>query len=1276
MPSQRDILIRVYGRPNDTYPYPVDATLDDDSYFPGGELRIPEEELLKLELELQPYGARLGQCLFTAPILRALEKAYAPVSSKSASQMRVRLCIDPNASDLHAYPWERLFVPWQGSAIPLAASSQVPFSRFIPLEEGQQDPIETRPIRLLLAVSNPLRLPTGLEHIDVEAQLKSLTDAISTVPGLKVTVLPGYTPVSGEYKQQLTALGYELLPGATTLPRLIDAAGQHHIVHLLCHGTFKDQTASLFLENEDGDTAKTADTDITTAIASLSAKPKLIYLSACDSANQTAAPPTTTVRPLVGLAPKLVQAGVPAVIAMQTQVEIETARTLAASFYAKVLEYGEVDRALSEARFAISKTTEWWIPVLFLRLKNGRLFTTDPVREALQGMQANLPSHSDRHYLPLEAVSLNSKELIRDWERTTLEQRTGADLWQLVQDFRPGLTVVAGNAGTGKSTLLYRLARATADAAALPQGTRKPVVPLIVDLRDYANARASGNSRARNLIFESFRALAPSLTETKFDKLLSGQEGVLLRFLFDNADQMPDKVRRPAIQEIQQMADGSPHEFLLTMDCRLFEPSDVIQELLVIQPVAPRKVVRFLSPVADTPHERSRGALLQAIQDADLFELAALPWLLLHMLEQVKRVLPRSRVMVLEDWVDTALYSAAPIDGGRSFRARESLYALGWKMHSERRQCLPMEDAFQVMRDVRSQREYDLEKLLTLLVESGMLVRVGEEIVRFAYPALQGYCTACALLNHPRRSVLIEEVVATLGQLNRVAWWGRVLSLLSGMLPDPAPVLQPLVYGASLTQGEQVFVAAECLIEHERGALRYSAPTPNPAPPPTTLATPPTTTTPTTLATPPTTTTPTTLATPPTTTTPTTLATPPATTTPTTLATPPTTTTPTTLTTPPTTTTPTTLATPPATPPTTLATPPTLVSRDRKGAAPALESFRQQIIAALLWRAKRANEFRYSYRERAAEALGLFRRKETIPTLISLAVDRVRDEDAAGAQFEYSQVRAAAIRSLMHMRDQISSDLLAGHPRAADLIAAWTPAEDHLVTLTALLKDNDEGIQGAAAFALGDLQTPESARALYAAFRDPSTRSSTLWAIADAIRALEPCEVVSDLILPCIEEAEKDPGAPVPATPLYERLIFLIGELRTHHPRARAFVSRYLSEPVDARFKGRALAALGKLHAIEEAATQQWEAVIHGDFRGIAAVGDSNVMFLRRKAIEAVGELGDVQTLYRARQTQDWVPELDEAFFRAAEKCLTFPGARPIQQVEPPTGDSENAERT
>lgn len=1135
----RDILIRVYGRSSATSGYPVDATLDDDSYFPGGELVVPEEDLLKLNLDVQPYGARLGQCLFSAPIRRAFEKAYATVSSQTAAQMRLRLTIDPDAADLHALPWERLFLPWQGSSIPLAASSLVPFSRYIPLEEGQQSPIEERPILVLLAVANPTRLPGGLEHIDVDAQLKSLISAIQDIPDISITLLPGRTALQSDFQH------CKIIAGPTTLDRLIDAAGRHHIVHLLCHGTFDGQTASLFLEKEDGDFAKAVDTDITAGIAGLSAKPKLIYLSACDSANQNTG--QKLARPFIGLAPKLVQAGIPAVVAMQTQVEIETARKLAAAFYAKVLDYGEVDRALSEARFEIynSKSPEWAIPVLFLRLKNGRLFTTDPVREAIQAIRSTVPVASDRFYLPLEAVSLKSRELIRDWERTVREQRTGGDLWQAVQEFRPGLTVITGNEGTGKSMILKRLARASVE---LENDTGK-YLPVLVDLRDYANVHASGASRVRNLLFESARALAPSLSERKFDQCFSSDTGLLFRFLLDGADQLPDNVRHEALNELEQLASDSRHQFLLAIDCRLFEPSDEIGELLAIQPLSPRKVVRFLSPVDDSQEECLRGKLLDAIREAELFELAAMPWLLLHMLDHVKRVVPRSRVRVLEDWVQTALYSAAA-DGGRKSRAKESLYALGLKMHAERRHSLPIEDAFETLREVRSHREYSLEDLLDQLVRSGMLVRVGEEVIRFTYPALQAYCAACALLHHPRSAALIDDIVASLGQLNRVVWWGRTLSLLAGMMADPIPLVQLLVYGASLTQGEQVFIAAECLLEHDRAVKGDDATNPE-------------------------------------------------------------------------------------------------VSHD-------LESLRQQVCAALLWRTKRVNEFRFNYREKAVDVLGLFRRPEIIPALISLAVDPLRTSTNNEAQFEYSQVRFAAIRALRRLRDQVKPEILTGHRRAIDLITAWEQADTD--ALTKLMKDDDEGIQGAAAFVLGDLESGAATQALYGAFRDAATKPSTLWAVTDAIRALEPDETMEKLILPCVLEAENAPGSRLPASPMYERLIYLIGELRTQEPRAIAFVSRYLSEPAEARLKGRALTALGKLHAVEQASAQRWEEVIQGNFEGIAAVGDPNSIFLRRKAIEAAGELGDIDLLYRARRGGEWVPELDEAFFRAAEACLAGSG--------------------
>ena len=109
------------------------------------------------------------------------------------------------------------------------------------------------------------------------------------------------------------------------------------------------------------------------------------------------------------------------------------------------------------------------------------------------------------------------------------------------------------------------------------------------------------------------------------------------------------------------------------MDCRAFEPSDAIDELLVIQPLSARKVVKFLSANGGGAEDQLRSSLRDAIDDAELYELAALPWLLLHMLGQVKRVLPRPRAMVLEGGVGTALDSAAADGGGADGRGGRQL---------------------------------------------------------------------------------------------------------------------------------------------------------------------------------------------------------------------------------------------------------------------------------------------------------------------------------------------------------------------------------------------------------------------------------------------------------------------------------------------------------------------------------------------------------------------------------------------------------------------------
>ena len=1144
MSKSRDLLIRVYGRSDDQSGYAVDAELDDNSYFFGGELRMDDAELLPLNLNIPAYGAKLGQYLFSPPIQKAFEKARASMDDDPDTQLRVRLCFGPDAQELHAYPWERLLTPWNGT--PLAASSRMPFSRFVQLPEGPQAPIEERPIRLVFAVSNPTGLPTGLQAIDVGPELASLVAAVSKVDDLHVSILPGRTPLTSEARAALAATGCEILPGNTTLDSLAVLSGQNHIVHILSHGLYRDGVASLCLEDEHGVFALAEDTAIAALIQGLARKPRLIYLSACQSAMQDpddlAPLKRRAPHPMVGLAPKLVEVEVPAVLAMQDLVAVGLAHNLAAEFYKRLLDSGEVDRSLSEARLSVyNKDSRFWaVPALFLRLKQGRLFAADPAREALNAVRARYPLKEQRYYLPLEAVSIETRPLIQNWERASEDSHAATDLWAAVQQFQPGITVVLGEPGSGKSTLLERIAGFSAQPAN-QAGPR--VVPLIVDLRDFATIRTYTDSRLRGLAFAAFQELAPSLNEEGFEALLN-QDSIRFRLLFDQMDDLPDRLRNQVIEELNLLArDLSNHQFVLVMERRCFRPWPQIDQLLVMQPLSPRKIGAYLNPDDGGPPDKARAALLHQLYSAELLELASVPWLLRDMLDQAREnILPQSQISVLRDWLQRSLYKVAD-DGGRSLRAAESLCALARKMQSSRLSALQLEDTFQVLGDVRGQRDYRLEDLLSQLTASGIVVRFGDESIRFAYPPLQAFCAARQIEKDPERNQIIEEIVATLGQASRVRWWKPTLALLAGITDDPAPLIKSLVYGASLMQGEQLFVAGECFHAYDREH-------------------------------------------------------------------------------------------------------PGKVKPDLE-----LESLRQQICAALLWRSKRVHEPDVDYRTSAVDLLGMLNHQESIPQLTFLAADRARTLEGKEPNFEYSQVRFAAVRALRRMQTFILPEHMAEHPNAPALIAAWTNSDT--AGLKQLLSGEDEGLQGVAAFALGDLQRPAGAAVLYAAFRDSKTLPATLWAITDALQDLDPSDLFAQLILPFVEEANAEPL--LVEDDRHDRMIYLIGQLRNHHPAALAYVERYLATCVSERYKGRALVASGQLHISR---APGWWMKVAGD-----------TVFLQRKAIQALGEYGDLQLLYGIRHDQPWVPELDEAFFRAAEACMAFPNADLIQ------GDTDGTAR-
>ncbi|MEE8389465.1 MAG: CHAT domain-containing protein [Anaerolineae bacterium] len=1179
-----DILVRIRRWDEESAAYPVEAELDDGSFFHGGELRLDKQAMQAVESDPEQYGLDLFYALFSGPIRRAYDKATGRAEAQTEGRLRVRFWIDDDAAELHALPWERIYHVHRGQPVPLSISTLTPFSRYTGLEIPEPQPITTRPIRLLVAISNPHNLQeSGFSPIDVEQEVENMRHALDNLHRggqIQVTLMPGQSGLSAELRAQLEGEGYQIQDGATSLDGIMRMLTDCHVFHFLGHGTFRrrgdrgEGTAALYLEQDDGTWQAVRDDDIVSRLVAAAPALRLVFLAACESAKRDA----EAEHPFVGLAPKLVKAGVPAVVAMQEKVPMALARELTSNFYHRLLEHGRIDRALNQARSMLfeRKETDWAIPVLFMRLDEGQLFATDPVRLALQAIRAHEPYHpwAEHEYLPIEVVHATGHHDAGSLERLQRESAPAADMVEeTIHLFstrhiasseheldrarsRPLLVGLVGGHGTTKSTLLRRIAWITADRSLRPASTSKTdtgpnverqVIPIYVDLLDlqrYPSAQSSLGNPIKTLMLESLKPFWPNLTSEHLSDLLRRNHGPILRVLLDGSNDLPNRQRIQTLNALQSLVHDYPHhEYMLAISPSNLDPRQLsITDLLIIQPLSQRKIRQFLQGLNAPASRRLYGALARA----QLFDLAANPWLLVKMLIQARAgIYPQSRTAVLQSLVEDGI-ADIPNEHGMRSRAEQTLTALAWEMQSARSNTWPVSDAFRTFAAIRGNREYSLEGLYDALVECGLLAQVGQESMRFAYPPIRAYCCARAILKMDDHIRVMDDITATLGRLIRLRWWEDTLILLSGLMDDPNTLIRKLLYGATLAGGERLLLAAHCLLESGERQID-----------------------------------------------------------------------------------------------------PDLLN---------------QVVGALVWQLDSTNERSIQRRARAASALGQLTQSHqlqslsAIPHLARVANREIRVNWRGETRYEYSNVRMAAAVALQQLRPLARGEIKAADPQLDEILYLWEKA--NIEALDTHLHSADEGIQAIAAFALGELQTPKAVDILVTAFLNFHTKSHTRWALTDALALLDPAVVTRRAILPFLdaETAEReglDPNTWRWRAAWYERLAYLIGKVRARHPVTRAFLERCLFKFTGTWLTAKAVQSLGWMY--ERSYKDLFERIALGDFSDGIALSEKaskwDSKYLQRKAIEALANIGDRDTLTRLRAKRaDWGPELERIFYWTSEE--------------------------
>ncbi len=293
------------------------------------------------------YGRALSANLFAAPAAREAFNRAQAAAAALGSPLRVRVQISAEASELQQLHWEKLYD--SAGKEPLF-NSGVLISRY--LSSDSWNSVNLRPrhnLRALAAVSNPTDLDAySLAPVDVTAELARAKQALSGI--------------------ELETMGGEA--GPVTLDGLMQRLrqGKFDILYLVAHGMTRKGESALWLQNEQGETARVTGAALAEEYKKLEQQPVLTVLLACESAKQEAGASLTAVGPL------LAAAGAPAVLAMQGKISIESGMKFMPVFFQDLLTEGMVDHAVAVARNAVRGQPDAWMPTLFTRLKSGMIY--------------------------------------------------------------------------------------------------------------------------------------------------------------------------------------------------------------------------------------------------------------------------------------------------------------------------------------------------------------------------------------------------------------------------------------------------------------------------------------------------------------------------------------------------------------------------------------------------------------------------------------------------------------------------------------------------------------------------------------------------------------------------------------------------------------------------------------------------------------------------------------------------------------------------------------
>ena len=307
------------------------------------------EEFVKRSYSDRTMAVKVGQKLAGSILFQdSLDQWYESYARETARERGLRLRLYINSWELARLPWELLYDKRQGCF--LVFDPYVSLVRYVSLRVAPPELRQSKSLRILAVSASPI----DQAELQWESELRVLREALAEL-----------------HKEGLVEV---IACEHATHERLLEGLSDNtpDVVHFIGHAAYDEHEhrGFLLLEDKDRRSAELGASDA--AILLRRYNTNLVVLNACETASGAWA----------GLAPALVRARIPAVVAMQWPVRDWAAIRFSKYFYRALSRGKTIDECVAEGRVGAHVTVspnpnDWAAPVLFLRSNVGQLWARE-----------------------------------------------------------------------------------------------------------------------------------------------------------------------------------------------------------------------------------------------------------------------------------------------------------------------------------------------------------------------------------------------------------------------------------------------------------------------------------------------------------------------------------------------------------------------------------------------------------------------------------------------------------------------------------------------------------------------------------------------------------------------------------------------------------------------------------------------------------------------------------------------------------------------------------